>query len=248
MDYEQLEAQHLTDTEDIYRVLKSLELNRSLLTVTLAGGKQLASSMLLETRLETRNMLIDQLNDDAMQQALKPGSKILLRSAYGGVQVSGECEVIKIHEPTSGTAVELAFPTQLQHRQRRAVYRASLTTQQPHIDLQSSRRKTDLQGCIIDVSAEGLGVEFSRFVHPPIEPGEFFESAHFLLNSEAWVLSLTAKHPTFDRQTDKYRCGFSFHHLNKSQSKSINQWVLQIQRNNQSHQRSKLNSSVLKLL
>jgi len=232
VDHEEaLEAQHLSDAEDIYRTLRALQLHRSLLTVTLAGSKDIGSSLVLETELDSQSLYIDQLNHPALQAQLAPGQILLLRASYGGVQVSGFFAIMAINR--DGDAIQLAFPNELMHRQRRAAFRVNLAAPHTYIQLNGKDRAEPLQGVIVDISADGLAVEFDRFVRPPIMPSEYFQHCHFSYNDEDWKLDLIAKHPSFDKQTSKYRCGFSFHTLSSSQSKAINQWVLQTQRRNQ---------------
>ncbi|MDN3639969.1 flagellar brake protein [Simiduia curdlanivorans] len=229
VDHEEaLEAQHLNDAEDIYRTLRALQLQRSLLTVTLAGSKNIGSSLVLETELDSHTLYIDQLSDSALQAQLAPGQTLLLRASYGGVQVSGLFSIMAISRDSD--AIQLAFPSELMHRQRRAAFRVNLTAPLTTIQLKGKDRAEPLEGVIVDISADGLAVEFDRFVRPPIMPSEYFQHCHFSYNDEEWELGLIAKHPSFDKQTSKYRCGFSFRSLSSSQSKSINQWILQTQR------------------
>ncbi|BFM11816.1 hypothetical protein R50072_19690 [Simiduia litorea] len=232
-----LEAQHLTHAEDIYRALRALQLHRSLITVTFAGSKQIGSSLVLETELESQTLSIDQLNDSALQAQLAPGQTLLLRASYGGVQVSGLFSVIATSDEND--VIQLAFPSELMHRQRRAAFRVNLTAPLTTIQLHGTDRAEPLEGLIVDISADGLAVEFDTFVRPPIMPSEYFQHCHFNYGDAEWDLGLVAKHPSFDKQASKYRCGFSFRALTSSQSKAINQWVLLTQRLHQ--QRTLLN-------
>ncbi|UTA49453.1 flagellar brake protein [Simiduia sp. 21SJ11W-1] len=236
VDHEQGVTQRLTEPEDIYRVLKLLELHRALITVTLPGQKQMASSMVLDVNLENQTLTIDQLNDTSLQNALSPQSLLVFRAAYGGVQVSGECQLQRIQTDDKGAKLLMALPGKVLHRQRRAAFRANITGETPAISLSGRSRET-LEGWITDVSAEGLGVVFDKFIHPPIEPGEVFERCEFVANGRQFTQALMAKHPSYDKFTDKYRCGFSFYRLNAAEAKQVNQWVIQLQRTQRQHLR-----------
>ncbi len=222
-------TQRLTEAEDIFRVIKSLELNRSFITVTLPQIKGVAASLVLAVDLDQHRFNIDQLNEPLLHDRLHEGATLVFRAAYGGVQVSGEARVLAIEHSEQGGIISLAFPEKVLHRQRRAAYRANLTATPVAITLANDNRAA-IEGEITDVSAEGLGVVFPKFVHPPIEPGEFFDKVRFEANDLLWEIALTAKHPNYDKMNDKYRCGFSFHQLNSAEEKAVNQWVIQLQR------------------
>lgn len=236
VDHEESITQRLTDAEDIYRVLKLLELQRCLITVALPARKGMASSMVLDVNTDTQSLIIDQLNDQPLQLAITPGDLLVFRAAYGGVQVSGECQFIETDSDATGPTLRLTLPTKVLHRQRRAAYRATIAAATMAITLESPDRKP-LTGWVSDVSADGLGVVFDQFVHPPIEPGELFPLASFSLDSGAMEVALVAKHPNYDKISDKYRCGFSFHGLTAAEEKQLNQWVIQLQRRQRKQQR-----------
>ena len=233
VNHEDLESQHLTNAEDIYRTLRALQLHRSLITLTLSGNAQIGSSLVLDADLDNQWLLVDQLSDTYLQAQLSPGQALTLRASYGGVQVSGIFGILEIINDQGESTIKLGFPKELMHRQRRAAFRVNLTAPLTTIYLASKQRETPIGGVIVDISADGLAVEFDTFVRPPILPNEFFHTARFSYKDEEWEIALIAKHPSFDKQTDKYRCGFSFQSLSASQSKAINQWVLQLQRDNQ---------------
>ncbi|MBB3168456.1 flagellar brake protein [Simiduia aestuariiviva] len=236
VDHEAQATQRLTDIEDIFRVLKLLELHRSLITVTLPEVNGVASSMVIEVDLEQGHFVIDQLNEKLLQSKIKTGVELVFRAAYGGVQVSGEARVLTLNQDDLGLRIVLALPNRVLHRQRRAAFRASVTSEPVHISLQSDQREP-LEGWISDVSIDGLGVVFDKFVHPPIQPSELFTNAQFTANNHSFTQSLVAKHPNYDKMTDKYRCGFSFYKLTPADEKRINQWVIQLQRHHRKSHR-----------
>lgn len=236
VDHELQATQRLTEAEDIFRVIKSLELNRSFITVTLPQIKGVAASLVLGADLDQRSFVIDQLNEPLLHNKLHTGATLVFRAAYGGVQVSGEARVVTVDHNDQGGTISLAFPEKVLHRQRRAAYRALITAAPVPITLANNNREA-IEGEITDVSAEGLGVVFPKFVHPPIEPGEFFETVQFEANGQLWNIALTAKHPNYDKMNDKYRCGFSFHQLNLAEEKAVNQWVINLQRQQRKNHR-----------
>ncbi|AFU97654.1 flagellar brake protein [Simiduia agarivorans] len=231
MDEQLAESQHLSNPEDILRVLQALLLNRSLLTVAQPGTQALASSMVVAIDDQTGYWLIDALSDETLQHQLRSGQTILIRAAYGGIQVSCEAKVQDQVEWDYLPAVKLTLPQKMLHRQRRAAFRADIAAaDRPHIQLESNQRPEPLHGQVFDISADGVGVLFDKFIRPPIEPGELFSCAqlHPALPQQHW--QLMAKHPQYDKMNDKYRCGFSLVDMNAADAKRISQWVLAEQR------------------
>lgn len=238
MDDQLTESQHLTRTEDILRVLQALLINRSLLTVALPGVKALASSLVIAIDDQAGHWLIDAVSDDAIQQQLSPGQPLLIRAAYGGIQVSCEVQVQDRVQWEGLPALKLSLPAKLLHRQRRAAFRADIAApDRPDIQLSSSHRPAPLLGQVFDISADGVGVLFDKFIRPPIEPGEIFScpQLHPALPQQSW--QLIAKHPQYDKINDKYRCGFSLLDMNAADAKRISQWVLAEQRKQRMNRR-----------
>lgn len=231
MDEQSNESQYLFSGEEILRVLQALLLNRSLLTVARPGVRALASSMVIEIDDLAGHWYIDALSDDSLQHQLSPGQVLLLRAAYGGIQVSCEVQLQEKVLLENMSALKLRLPEKLLHRQRRAAFRADIAAQdRPVIELQSSLRTQPLTGQVYDISAEGIGVVFEKFVRPPIEPGECFTCPQLHPDLPAQHWRLMAKHPQYDKVNDKYRCGFSLLDMNAADAKKISQWVLAEQR------------------
>ena len=231
MDEAQEQSQHLTDPDDIHRVLNALLISRSLITVALPGTRLLSASMVIAIERDSNYWLIDALSEPEIQRELANGQRLIVRAAYGGIQVSCDAQLQAINASDTGPLLQLSLPSKVLHRQRRAAYRADIAAQdRPVVSLQSSKRGAPLEGVVFDISAEGAGVLFDRFVRPPIEPGELFTcpQIHPELPEQTWTL--IAKHPQYDRQTDKYRCGFSFRGLTAADTKRLGQWVLGVQR------------------
>lgn len=230
-DIEQQEAQHLTLVNDIFRALRALQINRSLISVSVDGVRTSGSSVILATELASQRFFIDEISPiEVHREAIRNG-KFLLRAAYHGIQVSGFCFPVTTHLDQYGEAIELRFPEQLHHKQRRGTFRAALPAQQlAPAQLWRYQQQQPIDAKIYDVSVEGIGVEFDKLIKPPIQAGELFPSCQFDTPQQPLDLALVAKHPNFNKQTNKYRCGFSFRNLTAGQSKAINHWVLSLQR------------------
>lgn len=239
-------GQYLTDRNDIYRVLRSLQLTRSMLTLRFAGDHHAYSSLLIHTDLDHQQFVIDEVNPPAGNEKLKSGQDFTLIAFYEGVQVTSKNNrVIPSAHPEFKHAYTVAFPAKINHKQRRDAYRIHLNSHQSSSVTLINERKNPLKGKIIDLSTTGLGCQFEGYVRPEIKREELFEQCSIRINSNFELhCSLLAKHPRYDRSQNVTHCGFAFLDLDKVQQRQLDKYTLQIQRENRkSGQRSDISYS-----
>lgn len=234
-------GQYLTDRNDIYRVLRSLQLTRSLLTLRFSGDHHAYSSLLIHTDLDNQQFVIDEVNPPAGNEKLKSGQEFTLIAFYEGVQVTCKNNRVMVSAyPEFKHAYSIAFPHKINHKQRRDAYRTHLNSRQNSAITLNNEREKSLAGKIIDLSTTGIGCQFQGFVRPEIQRGELFEHCAIRINSNFELhCSLIAKHPRYDRSQNVTLCGFEFVGLDKVQQRQLDRYTLQIQRENRkSGQRS----------
>ncbi len=229
-------GEQLTGEADIYRVLRSLELTRSLLTIRFTNDHHAYSSLLIHTDLNASQFVVDELNPPEGNIKLKSGEAFTLIAFYDGVQVTFKNNTV-IAPAAAHThkqfnhAFTVDFPKSINHKQRRNAYRTHiLNAVKTSISLSNDRAKP-LQGKITDLSTTGIGCEFKGYVRPELVRGEVFEHCRIQINQEFELsCSLTTRYPRYDRSQDITHCGFEFDALDKAQQRQLDRYTLQVQR------------------
>ena len=226
-------GEQITNTQDIYRTLKSLQLSRSQLTVKIGGDRSSYASMTMHVDLQRQQFVIDELNPEAGNAAVARGETFTIVAYYEGVRVilKGRPTQAKTAHAIA-SAITLDFPDYIYHKQRRNAFRAPLQTDTPSsVLLTSSQRQAVLQGRVTDLSTSGVGCEFNGVVRPEIDRHEHFENCTLKINGEFELrCSLVARPANYHRRSDRYTCGFRFAALDRQQQKHIDRYVLAIQR------------------
>ncbi|TQV84124.1 hypothetical protein FKG94_05530 [Exilibacterium tricleocarpae] len=226
-------GEQITNVQDIYRTLKSLQLARSQLTVKINGDRQSYASMVMHVDLQRRRFTIDELVAGDANRRVAAGQPFTIIAFYEGVKV-----ILKGKSAGGGRGqtlldtININFPAYIYHKQRRQAFRAPLAADTPSgIRLLSGRRHTALHGRIIDLSTTGVGCEFTKPARLDIDKHEHFDRCTINIGDEFELhCHLIARSPGYQRLLDRYTCGFAFTLLDRHQQKALDRYVLAIQR------------------
>jgi c-di-GMP-binding flagellar brake protein YcgR len=239
-------GEQIYNVQDIFRTLRSLQLTRSQIAVKFSGDNHSYASLVLHTDLKHRQFVIDEPLPASINTRIASGEVFTIIAHYEGIQVifKGQAARLKT-SPMSllldkdikqraylEDSIAIDFPSYIFHKQRRNSFRAPLpASTDARITLCTHRREEDLEGTITDLSTMGIGCRFPGLVRPPIERQESFENCCIAINNEFELhCCLTAKNPLYQRVLNCYSCGFQFHNLSRAQQKSVDYYVLAVQR------------------
>ncbi len=226
-------SEYITEPDEIYRILRSLELSRSLLTLRFHDHRHDYSSLILDTDLNQGEFIIDELNSFEGNQRLVERQAFTIIAHYQGVQVSFKNNHANSQSPKGFThAYSIAFPTAIRHTQRRDAYRFHIPLSLPgDAQLPAQMQRQPLQADrITDLSSSGIGLEFDHYIRPEIEKGEHFNGCTIRIGSLQLEVNLKATHLFFQKATGHHFCGFEFVRLDKLQQKAVDRALLQWQR------------------
>ncbi len=225
-------GEQITNIQDIFRTLKSLELKRSQLTLKLPGDRNSYASLILHTDLKQRQFIIDEVNHEHGNERLISGAPFTFVAFFEGVQVIFKGRVNSKGPRNFSNAFSVDFPPYIYHKQRRNAYRAALDAQaSAQIQLHSDKRGQPLQGQLIDLSSTGAGCRFSGYIKPEIKKREYFERCTLRVNGEFELqCAVVARAPVYHRILDNCSCGLEFVNLDRFQQKALDRYVLTIQR------------------
>lgn len=226
-------GEEITDPREIYRVLRSLQITRSLVSLHLVNDNHTYSSLLIHTDFNSRQFVLDEVASDEANRRLQRGEEFSLTGFYEGIQVIFRRNRVVSSSPTGfDRAYSVKFPQRILHKQRREAFRAPVTSSQTSsASVRNDNRGEVLQGRIVDLSTTGVGCEFPHYIKPEIEKEEFFQECTVTINDELHLkCMLKAKHPHYQKSTGHYLCGFKFSQLDRVQQKLVDRYVLNLQR------------------
>lgn len=226
-------GQHLTNLEDIYSALYALQRSRSIITLRFGHDANAFSSLLVHVDLKSQQFIIDEVRPENGNPRLKSGEVFTLIAFYDGIQVMiKDCRIVSSNLPNFDHAYSINFPKSLYHKQRRQVYRAAVArSSKSSIELHSETRTEIFNGRVLDISPLGIGCEFEGHIEPNLERGELFAQGRLNINNEfAIEAPLIVKHPSYNQVTNTTQCGFEFSALEPVSQKSLDRFILHLQR------------------
>lgn len=146
----------VTRQASIFAVLRSLQKNRSPLTITFRGhNKQTFTSIILKVDLDEGFFILDEMAPPSGHQRAMDGGIFTAQANDKGVQVVfGGNTVIGAGRNDGAAIYKIPLPKQLLYKQRRDAYRAHIAiADQAEVKLTSYERQKPLVGRIIDISS-----------------------------------------------------------------------------------------------
>lgn len=225
--------QFYTHPNDIYRVLRALQLSRSLLQVRFPHSQTLYSSLLIEIDMDNQLFVIDALNPEIGNPKLESGEPFTVIGYYDGVQVVFRDNLIEPEPPALYTeAYTVRFPAEVYYKQRRHAFRVQI----PRIKLAeatlgNSDRQKAINGRLADLSTGGFAVEFDGQPDPALKRNENFSDCRLWVSSELdFTGQCRAHQPRYDPVRDLTLCGFELINTAPRELRKLERYTLQLQR------------------
>jgi c-di-GMP-binding flagellar brake protein YcgR len=229
-DY-QGENQRVTHPAQIASLMTRILDERALLTVTLSGAEAHYKSAVLAVNLEQGHLLMDELHPrDGHARFLKL-NKCYAHTRLKGVDVSFVCNLRATRDEGGSALYTVDLPPLLYYRQRRADYRAHVGAGLAVPVRLANKDSASLEGVLQDISLGGIG---ARIKHQPavaLDVGTTFAECHLQIPESGHIqcgLELRFVAPPDARNF--MRIGGRFLDLEKSQARSVAQFVTALER------------------
>lgn len=225
--------QFYTQDNDIYRVLRALQLSRSLLQVRFSSDTQPYNSLLIDVDFDQKQFVIDALTPDSGNEKLQEGATFTLIGYYDGVQVAcRNNQVLPTLPELHVDAFAVSFPAEVFYKQRRHHFRTSIPrARQGAASLLSASRPDALSGRLVDLSIAGFGIELAGQPQPPITRSEHFRECRLSIPGELEISSACIAHnPRYDPVRQVTQCGFELVNPAAATLRKLERYTLQLQR------------------
>ncbi len=222
--------EEVTSTTRITAILRPLQQQHSIVSIAVPSAKRLYNSTLLEVNPEQGYLLLDELHPREGHTRLSTAAgKIGLSAHHAGIEIKMILEISEIGADNGVAFYKVPFPKTIRYRQRRHIFRVPVSALQSiRVELVDEKGNA-FHGELQDISAAGMCVRF-----PP----------KMAIEEKAQALTYTITLPdkkhvqgrfilrriTLHEPSRNIQVGGSFEQLDKVQARTIERFVLEIQR------------------
>ncbi|WP_114417404.1 flagellar brake protein [Marinospirillum perlucidum] len=229
------DASHLvTDPSEIASLLSSLHRQHASVTINFHGRSQHYASMLVEVDRDQKVFYLDEFNPPSGHKLALAGESFGVRANTQGLSIFfSQCQAISVLEDEKGLVYKVAFPTAVQHNQKREAYRARvLASMQAPITLLAYERGKPIQGRLVDLSNGGCNLICEELPDPPLRNMEIFEE--LTLDVKDFERSITVpaeiRRISADEKKETVHCGIRFINVDGATQAEIDRLVMFLQR------------------
>lgn len=149
----------LTDPTLIAIVLEKAKRKHSLLTINLPNQKDEYLSLIVDVDDNGKYLYIDELKPDLGNKKLKEAKEFSASAKLQGVSIGFKSEILRTISSGIQSSYCVKFPTQMQHRERRASHRVPVAIGLGVVaDLFTDEHSDPINLRVADISAEGIGL------------------------------------------------------------------------------------------
>ncbi len=172
-------GEKITDKEFIYTLLKRLQQQKALLSVSVPLAPGTYNSAILNISQDKTELLLDELHpQEGHLQLLKIGS-LQVNSQSSGTGLTFEAELKKVNTDEQISKYHVSFPKFIWYNQQRETFRVQVANDlQFSVELQTEGHG-GISGQVIDISQTGIGASFEHYL--PFERGDLINHCRLVL-------------------------------------------------------------------
>jgi len=227
------QERYYTSRGDIYAVLRTLQSDRSSISIQFDNSAALYASMVLNVSLQEKNFFLDEFSTTEAHKRAESGTPFTLRASVNGIKVvAKDLKLSKVGKDANGMFYEVNFPEKLLYLQRRDAFRAGvLGTLMVNALCKSENHPEGFKGRLQNMSATGFRLLTEGKVDPEPEMLEAFNvTAHLPLIDQDINCPADAVYIKYVKEREQTIIGFRFGNLGRSEQIAINRFVTQLQR------------------
>jgi c-di-GMP-binding flagellar brake protein YcgR len=225
------ESEIIIASARISALLKPLENKADHLVLTIPNSDASYTTTLLEVDKENSLLVLDRLSP-------KDGHGLLIDSRQPTIKISHKGADITFTTTLNNTKpekimprYELNFPESLQYLHRRNTYRVTLRNDNEMSAVITTDNNQSFHGILHNISTEGMCIQFSEEfnISQDSDPAEV-QCILTLTDGEELKCGFNVCHTYFNDHSKDYLIGGSFQHLDKTQKRAMEKFVIELQR------------------
>lgn len=224
---------YYTSAGDIFSVLRTLQSDRSSISVQLNGNGAMYSSLVLDVNLKARTFQLDEFTPREAHRQAEAGTPFSMRASINGIRVHAKDMVInRVMKDSDGLFYELQFPERLLYLQRRDAFRAWVPgTLMVAATCTNDNHAKGLHGRVLNMSATGFRLIIEGKVTPPPSMlEEFAMTMNLPLIDHDLSCPAEAVYVQYQQDRNQTVLGFRFGNMGRGDQVAVNRFVTQLQR------------------
>ena len=221
----------ITSPARMSAVLRPLLDKHTLLTIIIPGVEKRYTSAFLSFDIDKQELLIDELHPEDGHKFLTQSGELKIYTQLDGVDVNLKATVLNSDIENGIRFYILKLPESIQYRQRRDSYRVNVSSAKSiPVEIKTTDNKS-YHGELQDISAGGLCVRFPAKSSPPPEiRTQETQCTITLLDKRKIQCALYICHTHPHEASGTTHVGGRFEHLDKIQHRTIERFVVELQR------------------
>ncbi len=215
----------------ILGLLKRIQNQRAMLTITLPGSDKNYNSAVLEINEEQAYLVIDELSPESGHPLLLDIKELRARTRVEGARISFSTTLIDAGRESGIAYYNLTLPTEIDYLQQRASYRVKTKVAQPiPVTLIHAEGQT-IKGELQDLSVGGLSIRIAHKQLPAaLKTTDTLPCRFRLAQDEEITCTLEIRSIRSKDNNTPVRLGCRFVNLAAQQQKMIQRYVIALER------------------
>ncbi|MCF6257313.1 MAG: flagellar brake protein [Gammaproteobacteria bacterium] len=229
-DYTQ-QYETITSTARISMVLRPLMEKHAIITAILPGSNCFFNTALLSIDLQDSTITIDGLHPSEGHALFLKIGRLTLRTMYEGVEVSFTVNLKKSDSENNMAFYLIDFPQSIRYLQRRNAFRVPVSAaKEVTVEIKTNDGKS-FTGELSDISAGGICVRFAKKRELDLSTHtEETQCCIYLPDKRKIHCIFKVRHSNYFEINNSLHIGGSFEHLDKIQRRTIERFVIELQR------------------
>lgn len=225
------ENEKISQPAQIASLLRRVQEERALLTVTLPGSDDQYKSVVLEVNLARGYMLLDELHPPAGHGRFLAAKKFHAHTRLKGVDISFGGILQESSQENGMALYQIALPTLILYRQRRTSFRVHVGVGLVIPVTLDDEKLRHLQGLLCDISIGGIGLRLKSDPSLAIDNGAVFTGCDIQLPGNEHIhSSLELRFVSSVDQRNMVRFGGRFVRLEPADRKRVEHLVVSLER------------------
>jgi c-di-GMP-binding flagellar brake protein YcgR len=220
----------ITSTTRIANLLQPLLQKRSILNVSLSGKNEKFSTALLQINSDNSFILLDELVPRHGNNVVTPSTDLFISAQISGIDLNFKSKIIEVGSNKGVALYKVAFPDTLNYHQRRKAFRAPVGPAHSYAITIKVPTGQHYEGELHDISVTGMCVRFpQKTILPDKWPKQTTCEIH-LPTGKTLNAQFRVCHIAKDGSGKCIYLGGLFLQLDKSQQRTIEKFVIELQR------------------
>ncbi|MEX0739731.1 MAG: flagellar regulator YcgR PilZN domain-containing protein [Pseudohongiella sp.] len=224
---------YYTSAGDIFSVLRTLQSDRSSISIQFNGNGAMYSSLVLDVSLKNRTFQLDEFTPREAHRQAEAGTPFSMRASISGIRVHAKDLVVeRVMKDDDGLYYQMKFPERLLYLQRRDAFRAWVPgTLMVASTCTNKNHPKGIQGRVQNMSATGFRLIVEGKVNPPPSMLEEFDLVMKLpLIDHEFACPAEAVYVQYQQDQNQTMLGFRFGNMGRGDQIAVNRFVTQLQR------------------